>query len=61
MTLEKTSRNEKIIKDYKLGFSYVELVHKYRIDSSAIFRILKRYNVTGKRTNKPLGNPTEIA
>ena len=43
MSQEKKVRNQEIYDDYRVGVSIVDLVAKYRINSSAILTIIKRY------------------
>jgi Mor family transcriptional regulator len=42
MSQEKTERNLALYHDFKSGLSVIDLVAKYRIDSSVITRIIKR-------------------
>jgi Mor family transcriptional regulator len=42
MSQEKTERNQALYNDFKTGLSVVDLVAKYRIDSSVVTRIIKR-------------------
>jgi Mor family transcriptional regulator len=42
MSQEKKVRNEALYNDFKTGLSVVDLVAKYRIDSSVVTRIIKR-------------------
>ena len=41
----KTERNESIYKDYKAGLSSVELVKKYGITQTRIFKIIQRFKL----------------
>jgi hypothetical protein len=43
MGLEKIERNQALYNDYKTGMIVIDLVAKYRIDSSTITRIINRY------------------
>jgi Mor family transcriptional regulator len=43
MSQEKTERNQALYNDSKTGLSIIDLVAKYRINSSAILTIIKRY------------------
>ena len=43
MSQEKIVRNKEMYNDFIAGVSIVDLVAKYRINSSAIIRIIKRY------------------
>ena len=42
MSLPKTERNQALYNDSKTGLSVVDLVAKYRIDSSVVTRIINR-------------------
>jgi Mor family transcriptional regulator len=42
MSQEKTARNQELYIDFKTGLSVIDLVAKYRIDSSVVTRIIKR-------------------
>ena len=42
MSQEKVERNLALYNDFKAGLSVVDLVAKYRIDSSVVTRIIKR-------------------
>ena len=42
MTMPKTERNQALYNDFKTGLSVIDLVAKYRIDSSVVTRIIKR-------------------
>jgi Mor family transcriptional regulator len=43
MSQEKIERNKALYNDHIAGASIVDLVAKYRINSSAIIKIIKRY------------------
>ena len=42
MSQEKIERNEALYNDWKTGLSVIDLVAKYRIDSSVVTRIINR-------------------
>jgi len=42
MSQPKTERNEALYNDWKTGSSVIDLVAKYRIDSSVVTRIINR-------------------
>jgi Mor family transcriptional regulator len=42
MTQEKIERNTALYADYQLGMKVIDLVAKYRIDSSVVTRIINR-------------------
>ena len=42
MSQEKVERNKALYNDFKTGLSIVDLVAKYRINSSVIYDIIKR-------------------
>jgi Mor family transcriptional regulator len=39
--IELSERNQELIKDYRGGMSFVDLVSKYRITSQRIYQIIK--------------------
>jgi Mor family transcriptional regulator len=42
---EKKDRNADLLKDYKSGMNFVDLVSKYRISSQRIYQIVKKAEI----------------
>jgi Mor family transcriptional regulator len=43
MSAEKVERNKQIVKDKKNGMSWTDLIIKYNMSYTALYKILKRY------------------
>lgn len=49
-TPEKKDRNLELIKDYQLGMDIIDMVAKYRLSTTRIYKILDQYKIPKRQT-----------